>query len=39
MIRDFIPQDKEELMKMAKDFYNSPAVLYPIPVENFSHCF
>ena len=39
MIRDFIPQDKEELMKMAEDFYNSPAVLYPIPVENFSHCF
>ena len=39
MIRDFIPQDKEELMKMAEDFYNSPAVLHPIPVENFSHCF
>ena len=39
MIRDFIPQDKEDLMKMAEDFYNGPAVLHPIPVENFSHCF
>ena len=39
MIRDFIKEDKEELMKLAEAFYNSPAVDHPIPISHFSHCF
>ena len=39
MIRDFIKEDKEELMKLAEAFYNSPAVDHPIPMSHFSHCF
>ena len=39
MIRDFIKEDKEELMKLVEAFYNSPAVDHPIPISHFSHCF
>lgn len=39
MIRDFILQDKEPLLKMVTDFYTSDAVSVPIPTENFALCF
>ncbi|MBQ3393676.1 MAG: GNAT family N-acetyltransferase [Oscillospiraceae bacterium] len=39
MIRDYALEDKEGLLELVKDFYNSPAVSHPIPLENFSHCF
>lgn len=39
MIRDYVLEDKEGLLELVKDFYNSTAVSHPIPLENFSHCF
>lgn len=39
MIRDFIKEDKAQLLELVSDFYNSPAVEHPIPVENFARCF
>ncbi|MEG1782740.1 MAG: GNAT family N-acetyltransferase [Oscillospiraceae bacterium] len=39
MIRDFIKEDKTEILKMVSEFYNSPAVSHPISTDNFSHCF
>ncbi|MEG0091416.1 MAG: GNAT family N-acetyltransferase [Oscillospiraceae bacterium] len=39
MIRDFILQDKPELLDLVEDFYNSNAVVEPIPVQNFANCF
>ena len=35
MIRKIKYSDKEEYIKMATDFYNSDAVLSPVPKENF----
>lgn len=39
MIRDFIKEDKAELVQLAGEFYNSPAVSHPISAENFGRCF
>lgn len=39
VIRDFQKEDKQELLKLVADFYNSPAVVHPIPVDNFGRCF
>ncbi len=39
MIRKIEFKDKDEYIKMATDFYNSPAVLSPIPSENFQLTF
>ncbi|MBQ7624621.1 MAG: GNAT family N-acetyltransferase [Clostridia bacterium] len=32
-------RDRKEYLKMAEDFYSSPAVLHPVPRENFARCF
>lgn len=39
MIREITPQDKEEYIKMAQNFYNSDAVSHQIPKENFVKAF
>ena len=39
MIRKIVPDDKAEYIKMAKDFYNSPAVLSPVPESHFEVTF
>lgn len=39
MIRKIIESDKAEYIKMAEDFYNSDAVLSPIPISNFELTF
>ncbi len=39
MIRKIIPDDKAEYIKMAEDFYNSPAVLSSVPSVNFENTF
>lgn len=39
MIRKIRESDKAEYIKMAKDFYNSDAVLSPIPISNFELTF
>ena len=38
-IRDFELKDKDTVLKMAADFYHSPGVLHPIPIENFSRVY
>lgn len=39
MIRKIKETDKEIYIKMAEDFYNSPAVSHKIPRENFQNAF
>lgn len=39
MIRKIEPKDKTEYIKMAKDFYSSPAVLSPVPESHFKATF
>ena len=39
MIRKIKSQDKPQYIKMAKDFYNSPAVLSPVPESHFEITF
>lgn len=39
MIRKIKSQDKTEYIKMTKDFYSSPAVLYPVPESHFESTF
>ncbi len=39
MIRRILFSDREEYVKMAEEFYSSPAVLHPVPKENFEKCF
>lgn len=39
MIRKIQLKDKSEYMKMAEDFYNSPAVLSSVPRSNFEDTF
>lgn len=39
MIRKIRESDKAEYIKMAEDFYNSDAVLSPIPISNFELTF
>ena len=39
MIRKIIIEDKNEYIKMAEDFYNSPAVLSSVPRSNFEDAF
>lgn len=39
MIRKIKPKDKIEYIKMAEDFYSSPAVLSPVPKSHFEATF
>ena len=39
MIRKIKPRDKAEYIKMAEDFYSSPAVLSPVPKSHFEATF
>ena len=39
MIRKIKTEDKNEYLKMAEDFYNSPAVLSSVPRSNFEDTF
>ncbi len=39
MIRKIISDDETEYIKMAEDFYNSPAVLSPVPCSHFENTF
>lgn len=39
MVRKITENDKAEYLKMAKDFYNSDAVLHSIDEKNFIECF
>lgn len=39
MIRKIALNDRAEYIKMAEDFYNSPAVLYPVPRAHFENTF
>ena len=39
LIRPIEKRDRDEYIKMAKDFYSSPVVLHPIPDENFENTF
>ena len=39
MIRKIKPRDKAEYIKMAEDFYSSPAVLSPVPKSHFEITF
>ncbi len=39
MIRPFIKEDKETFIKLADEFYNSPACLHTVPHENFEKTF
>jgi len=39
MIRKIKENDKAKYIKMAEDFYNSPAVLYPVPCSHFENTF
>ena len=38
-ILNFIAQDKDTILAMVEDFYNSPGVLNPIPTSNFADAF
>lgn len=38
-IRTFLPQDKEKILALVADFYNSSAFLHRIPVQNFADAF
>ena len=39
MIRKIQASDKQEYLKMATDFYNSDAVIAPVPAENLENTF
>ena len=39
MIRDLKQEDRESYLKMAHDFYHSPAVLHPVPDSYFEKTF
>ena len=39
MIREITPDDRDEYIKMAEDFYGSDAVSHQIPKENFEKAF
>lgn len=39
MIRKIKADDKEDYIKMAKEFYSTDAVMHPIPEENFERTF
>ncbi len=39
LIRNFVQQDKDAVLAMVEDFYNSPGVLNPIPTSNFAEAF
>ncbi len=39
MIRKILHDDKTEYIKMAEDFYNSPAVISPVPKSHFEITF
>lgn len=39
MIRKIKPSDKANYINMATEFYNSPAVLCPVPSKNFENTF
>lgn len=39
MIRKITSDDKAEYIRMAEDFYNSPAVLSPVPASHFEATF
>lgn len=39
LIRDFKKNDRDAIIQMAEDFYDSPGVLHRIPVENFADAF
>lgn len=36
MFRPIVPSDRETVIALMKEFYHSPAVLHPVPEENFS---
>lgn len=38
-IRTFLPSDREAVLALVADFYNSPACLHRIPVQNFADAF
>ena len=39
MLRPFNHRDRETFLKLAKEFYSSPACLHEVPVENFERTF
>lgn len=39
MTRKITMSDQQDYLKMAEEFYNSPAVSHPVPAKNFRHAF
>lgn len=39
LIRKIVPEDREVYLRMAREFYNSEAVLHPVPEWHFSAAF